>query len=218
MPEPITQAPTTEVEKPNAVESRIAELTAKAGESERQRLATEQQLNELKLKYENMANGVAASLGVAPTNQQPNVDPNLKAAIEAALAPVMNEFRQTVGNLRMSESQRALQEAYQKNAVPDAVKKKAQEIYDTYAKQGVILKDDVVVNQAWGIVAREEHLKSIQANTNRQSFNMPYANMGNGYSTSLNTTATIEKPANFDSLSAREQVQWYEKNVGDKPL
>lgn len=216
--EPTTQAPNTEVKADNTpsvsegVQKRIDELVAKNGELERQ-------YNEVKLKYENTASAVAASLGVQTQPVKPNVDPSLQEAINAALAPVIAEMRQTVGGLRMSESQRALQEAYQRNAVPDTVKKKAQEIYDEYAKKGVILKEDVVVNQAWGIVAREEHLKSVAANTSRQGFNQPYANYGGGGNgLPMASVNTVEKPANFDSLPIGEQVAWYQKNVGDKPL
>lgn len=219
--EPITQAQNAEAKTDNSApgaEARIAELTKAHGEAERQRQATEQQLNELKLKYENMANGVAASLGVKTEPPAPTIDSNLQAAINAAMGPHLQRLEQLYGSLKHSDAQRTLEETYQRNAVPDPVRKKAQEIYNEYAKKGVILREDVVVNQAWGIVARDEHLKTVQANAQRGNFNMPYQNFGNGAGLPLASHTNIEKPANFDSLSPREQVQWYEKHVGDKPL
>lgn len=192
---------------PEGVQKRIDELTAKNGEFERK-------YSELQLKYENMANGVAASLGVNPQPNQPQIDPGLQAAINAALGPVVNELR----NLRQGAQSRALQETFQQTRAPDAVTKRAQELYDEYARKGVILQPDIVRRQAWGEIAEQEHLKSVAANQQRGNFNMPYANMGNGASTSLSAPVTAERPQNFDSLNAREQVAWYEKNVGNKPL
>lgn len=220
MPEPITQAPNTEANTTGApgAEARIAELTAARGDAERKYNELMQQHEALKLKYENTASAVAASLGVQTQPNQPAIDPNVASMVQAIVTPILQEVRQVVGGLRMNDAQRALQETIQQNRVPEPVAKRAQEIYQEYAKKGIILKEDVVRRQAWGEVAEQEHLKSIAATATRQSFNTPYQNMGNGAELPLRSQVQAEKPANFDSLSAREQVQWYEKNVGNQPL
>lgn len=190
-----------ENQQASGVQQRIDELTREKHEAQRR-------AEELSQQYMTLLNDLATK-SIQPQSAQPQVeiDPTLKAQMEAVMAPFQAQLNRTLAQIQQAQ---ALTNARSlAGSLPEPVAQEMQKVVSDYAKQGYRVDDEVALDIAYGRVARKQQTAQGQANQAQRQFNSQTPVIGQQSMMGIPQVPQTNKP-NLDAMTFAERQKYWD--------
>lgn len=158
---------------PDGVQKRFDEMTAQKHAAQREAEDYRRQVEEMKAREQIYLTEIANRAERAAQPQTPDVDPEFKRQVEAAIAPLKQEMSRQLATLQAQTTIMQVRAEAVQRGLPDEVRTRAEKITEEYLKQGHLIDKEVAFRMAAGDAFLAQMAKQGTNQTARAAFNQP---------------------------------------------